>query len=106
MKTLTTITTTKAGKQVEHEYVCFESVADALENLGESETLALINRQTLVDARNRARQGITERATLTPEQKAERSKELKNRNALAKLLAQKGIKSVDDPRFAEILEAL
>ena len=83
------------------EYLVIDSVADAIDELGEDKTKSILQRMIKTDARNgaslkaQAENGHNARAGLSEEQKAENKAKAKaNRAILAKILASG--KSIDD----------
>lgn len=84
-----TVKETGEAQSYTFSYNAFDSIDDALENLGEAKCLALVQRMVKVDANNTAREkaktanGHSTRAPMTEEEKAEKKAERAER---AKLL--------------------
>ena len=82
-------------------YQAIDSVADAIETLGEDKTKSLLQRMLKVDANNVAREkakvenGHSTRQPMTEEQKAERKAQRGADRDLLKLLKDKGL-SLED----------
>lgn len=86
----------KSGENVEYsfEYAAFDSLNDAIEQLGEEDVLKRVQRMTKVDASNTAREkakvenGDSVRKAMTEEEKAEaKAERAKNKALLDKIKA-------------------
>ncbi len=86
----------------DYSFQAYDSLQDAVVNLGEGEVLALVNRMSKVDSRNttsasvQAQNGHSKRKVMTPEQKVQAKAKRATLSAMAKLLDAKGISSVED----------
>jgi len=99
-------TVKETGEDVNYDYVYpqYDSIEDAVEDLGEDKVLALVQRMAKVDANNTSREkartanGHSTRVVMTEEQKAEKKAERSADKELLKalknnpdLLAQLGL---------------
>lgn len=82
------------------DYPAYDSVADAVDSIGEGKTLATLNRMAKVDARNGAsvtaqsKNGHNARAGMTAEQKSANKAGRAKNKAILDFLASKGIDSI------------
>lgn len=96
--------TNKQGSQTQYsfEYQAFESLQDAISELGEDKVFRLVQRMAKVDANNTAREGAkvangdSVRKAMTEEQKAQAKAQRATDRELLKLLKAKGINGLDD----------
>lgn len=85
-----------------YSYPSFDSLQDAVANLGEAEVLKLTQRMVKVDANNTTREkakvanGHSSRAPQTEEQKAQAKAKRQADKAILDLLKAKGITSIEE----------
>lgn len=85
----------------DYSFNTYDSVSDAVNTLGEGETLALLNRMSKVDARNttsaltQSRNKHSMIAAMTAEEKAEAKAERAEKNALFAKAKAKGLSIAD-----------
>ena len=104
IQSIGTYSVKETGAEVEYgfEYQAFDSMQDAINSLGETECLALVQRMTKVDANNTAREkakvanGHSARKPMSEAEKAQAKLDRTANKSLLQALRAKGIKSLED----------